>query len=456
MLFGKDLHGYFVFNVFIQTFISCVFALILNLFIDSKFLSFFLSLLVGLSRFSYYNIIQLLNGGSLEGLALLVFLLMVYFLMRYFLNKARDARDNYKYLLYAIVFANIGMYVHERYVVLLPAILLIALLHPVRYKLTIKKRMIICLLAVFSLYINYFLKVNVCHYAFFMGTSNQPMVFSMDRSVGFLQDAVLSIIQLNSGEQGWAGLDYTKIHVIHQIIVMFIVEFLALVIILYAIRMNKAYKSGNKSDLSSLYIIVWLFLLGFLCLVPAVSTIRLEQRWLQAPFCTFILIILIAYTQIQTRYETAKSVLLVLFVCNMFVSDYNYLQGFKEKSYWTGAETTASMYRVAATMGVVKRPAKNLFILAEDKRFNKDALLWDIGLGRIFDFYNAGNKNIIFLYADCVFNDSLQLPYVLSLNKETDQIIKLNGYEPSDYTDAFFKQRDNFLRARAGDTTTHD
>src|ERR1017187_2569540 len=67
-IFDKNLHYYFLFNIGIQTLITCVFALILDLVLQSPLLSVVIGSLVGLSRFAFYSVTQVLNGGTSEGL----------------------------------------------------------------------------------------------------------------------------------------------------------------------------------------------------------------------------------------------------------------------------------------------------------------------------------------------------------------------------------------------------
>src|SRR5450432_3926447 len=58
--FKKNVDYYYLFNIGIQTINTFIFARIVNLFLRSRWLSLFFGLIIGISRFSFFNISQLL------------------------------------------------------------------------------------------------------------------------------------------------------------------------------------------------------------------------------------------------------------------------------------------------------------------------------------------------------------------------------------------------------------
>src|SRR5260221_8377294 len=122
--FGKNSNGYYWFNVLIQSINTLIFARLLNLYLKSPFLSLLFGLLLGLSRFAFFNIVQLTSGGALEGLAITFFLCCLYSIVK-ILRSGNEKTQSSANFLYAILFANLSTYTHERYIVLFPFLLLV-------------------------------------------------------------------------------------------------------------------------------------------------------------------------------------------------------------------------------------------------------------------------------------------------------------------------------------------
>jgi hypothetical protein len=449
LVFDKNLHNYFLFNVFVQSLTICTFSRTINLFVKNTFLSWLLALLLGLSRFAHYNISQIYNGGSMEGLGVFLFTLALYFIFKYMLDENATPQRSIRYLAWAMVFANLDVYVHERYIVVLPFIALLVLFYPLRNRLAIKQKLTIASIAIAGVGLNFLLKLYVSHSQFFVGTGGDgSMTFDIDRMLGFFQDAVLSIVQYNSGEQGWSGTNFAAQNIFHQIIAFITIEFILLILVLFFITAPKPDKTDQKETegAKSRYIVISLFVLMLFCLIPAVSTIRVEQRWLQAPLATLLLILFYAFYNIRTKFKVAKYAVFGVFVLYFFVSDYYYYVGYRKSSYWGGAEGTATNYKEACFNGTIRKQTKTLYILVGNRvHFPSGALLWDLVDGLFFDYYQGSKKKIIILDFD-MYKDKTQLPYIVALNKETEQVIEWNGIWLVDVTDKVLNERDSHLK----------
>ncbi len=191
-LFEKNADYYYIFNIAVLSGCTFVFALTLNLFLNSLPLSFLFSLTFGLSRFFYYNTSQLSCGGALESLPLLFFLCSIYF----FVNAAKKddmaPSKKYLYILYCILFANFAMYTHERYVVLFPFILLVVFLFPGFRILSTRQKIIAGIVAIASPIINVLIKKKIYMITFFVGTGGTNIEFSVSQALSFLMDGLLS------------------------------------------------------------------------------------------------------------------------------------------------------------------------------------------------------------------------------------------------------------------------
>jgi len=441
-LFGKKMYLYYLFNVGMQTAITFLFALIANLFLRSPILSLLTGMLVGMSRFAFYNITQLCCGGPLEGAAMVFFLLTLYFILKTFVHTDYTQRQNFYALLYSLLAANLAIYTHERYIVLFPFIILVALLYPLKNRLSLQQKAALCLLPALSIALNVFIKVYLLGFHFFVGTGGTQMKFSPSLALGFLKDGLLSIVQVNTGPQYLVGMPYESLSSGDQRLVIAVVIGLISIFVLYLVGLIRSLRGKDKPGMKSMYIILFLFILLFLCMVPAVATIRLEQRWLQASFSVFILILVVAFSNINTGRKTVKSVLLAAFLLLFFYTDYTYLYNGNDHFFIKQtAESTACLFKEAMYNDRIKKDINTLYIDEGHRHENYEIYLgWIIADGYNFDYYQGKPKRIV--YIDSLkYTDPEQVAELKNFNRQTDQVI----YVREDIIDA----TDEYLQGRA-------
>ncbi len=172
--FQKNLTAYYLFNVFIQTLNTFIFAFCLNFFLRSPLLSVIFSLLYALTRFSFFITSQPLSGGCLEGLALTFFLLSYFFILFTLCGKGKT----YYTFLASILFANLSIYTHERYIVLYPLFFLVLFFFPTLKTLSIKHKSILAITIISSVVINVAIKKLFYSMPFFVGTGGTNISFS--------------------------------------------------------------------------------------------------------------------------------------------------------------------------------------------------------------------------------------------------------------------------------------
>jgi hypothetical protein len=360
----------------------------------------------------------------MEGLAMVLFLLTLYFILRAMVAKESTGKQNINDLLYAVLFANLAIYTHERYIVLFPFIILVALFYPLSNKLSSIQKAGVCALAVLSMAINVVIKKYIYGFSFFMGTADQEIHPSYSQALGFLRDGLLSIVQLNSGPEGISGMNYTELSRPYKFLLLLIGGALLLLLVMYLINVRRAYKYKEVRGMDSFRIILFLSILFGLCILPAIVTIRLEQRWLQASFSVFILIVVIAFCNIRTRHTLAKNLGFCMFVLLFVISDRNYLVKAREHVFFKYAEWMADEYKEAIFHGVIRPGTENIFIY--DKRKDTEhewTTNWILANGYNFEFYQGKSKNILFLDST-VFTNKEQL---IHFNKNKDQIVSFQG-----------------------------
>ena len=413
--FNKDVHAYYLFNVAVQLLIVYILAASLNLFLRSPWLSLFLGLIAGLSRFSFFNISQLYNGGALEGLAMVFFLASLFFIIKALHQKELPPSQQVRNLSVGILFANISMYTHERYIVVFPLIILAILVFPGLKKVAIRQRTGLILAALASIVLNIFLKKFVYSMPFLMGTAGTSIAFSASTISPFLADALLSIFQVNSGPDYLVGAPFSFLTVFDQTIVIITFCGILTVLLWYLFLAGRAFARKNKGFPASPLILLFLTALFFAFLIPAVVTVRLEQRWLQASFSLLILILAIALTDLTGGKKYLRNSLLIGLGFLFLWTDHNYLYKGADNLYMANCERIAIIFKQAVSTGVIHPNTPELYMWEKKRDPNlENEVNWVLGGGTFFDFYQGKRK--ILLYADSTTS-------LTGFDADSDQII---------------------------------
>lgn len=440
-LFNTDTSYFYVFNIFIQTINTFILALILNLFLRSYWWALCFSLFYGLSRFSYFNISQLLNGGVLEGLAITFFLLSLYHIIKTLINNELQPHQKSNGILWSILYANLSLYTHERYIILLPFIFIIVLLYPSLKSLSIKHKASLCLLSIGSIFINVGIKKFIFNVPFFVGTGGTNVEFSFTSAYSFFIDGLLSIIQINMGPEYLVGIPFNLLPDSSKLLVLIVVAGLFALALLYIARSLKASvilflsRIINESALKQKpdmpqHATLCFFLCGLLLmvLVPSVITIRLEQRWLQASFIVFIIIVVILLNSVRFKNNLLKTATFTACIVLFLWNDFYYLSKGIPNIYLTSSEDLASIFKDAIDKKVIAPQTSTLYICEQKRDINtENAILWTIGNGDIFRIYQNNSKKIVFV--DSVYERTASATDTTfsHFNKQTDQIIYTKG-----------------------------
>jgi len=427
-LFQKNIGAYYVFNIAIQTVNALLFAFTANIFLRSFSLSLLFGLAIGLSRFSLFNVVQLLNGGALEGMAMSFFLAALFFLVRALAGNGRLPVQQKRDIYLGIVFANLSMYTHERYIVLLPFIILLVLLYPALRQISVKQRAWIIAWCLGSIVLNVVLKKQLFNMSFFMGTASTGMEFSLPSAMHFLTEGILSIFQFNTGPEFLTGITFTALPVLEKLLVLLVFAGVITTLFFYIRSIQRSGIIMQGRPAGSGWLIVSLIVLFGFFLVPAVLTIRLEQRWLQASWSIFMLLFIIAFTGIPFRSVSAKNGLSVLFCLLVLWVDGNYLKRGGDYIYLNYSEKAARQFETAIQQGIIKPATSKIYIWEKHRDSNtENAIRWDLGDGYFFNFYQQHPKKLVFV--DSVYKGAhlLSDTSFAHFNRQTDQVLYLDS-----------------------------
>jgi hypothetical protein len=421
--FQKNVYAYYLFNIGIQTVNTFLFAMLLNLFLRSPFFSLFFALIIGVCRFSYFNISQLLNGGALEGLAMTFFLACLYFLIRPAIKNEMTVEQKQKWLIWSVVFANLSMYTHERYILLIPFVAIATFLLPPFRIIPARQKIGLALIMVISIILNIALKKNVYSLPFFMGTGGTNIQFSFSTAVSYFWDGILSIFQINSGPQYLAGAVFTDLRFWQKVWAIILSVSVLLILVAYLFKVRSFFINKRKDKQTEFYIFFLLLALAILALIPAVITIRLEPRWLQASLAMFVLVTAIAFNNLF-KDGWLKKLLFFLFIALFLIVDYTYfVKGVRYLALNSGVQYS-SLFKTAMTNGVIQDSTRNLYIWETTRDPNTEAAVkWILGDGYIFDFYQDKPKNLLFADPEYRKNDTVFASTFGNFDRQADQVV---------------------------------
>lgn len=435
-LFQKNLKLYILFNVAIQSINTFLFARLLNLFLRSPYLSLAFSAILALSRFSLFNIIQLLNGGILEGFAMSFFLLFLYTLLKTIIDDTYTNEKKQKGILISMLFANLSMYTHERYIVTLAFLILVILFFPSLKTLSLKRKMLLVSGAVGSIILNFIIKKYFFSLTFFAGTGGTNISFSFSSALSFLIDGILSILQINSGPEYLTGIQFSSLSPFNKLPVFLILGIIAFIAILYFRKIRELHATKKLWATSHFAVLLFLPVIWGLLLIPAVVTIRLEPRWLQGPFSVLMLMVAIALKNLNIKNSNIKTYLLLALPALIIWSDNNYLSLGGKNIYLYGSNKFASEIKELTTKGII-RPNTQTLYLWETQRDNntEEGIKWVLMSGNFFQLYQEKNKKLMFVDSNSYKSSPSPL---VNLNKDSVQIIYI-GKKTLDITDEYFQ-----------------
>lgn len=281
-IFQEDLFYYLAVNVVLHSLIaSLVFAVALRLSRGNWLVALLIALTVATSRFAAYQVTQMI--GPVESLTLALSLGSVYAAVR-----ADESVDGaWKWSWVAIAMAFLAMHSHERSMVVAVWLAMVFLLSP-RVRQLGRSRWITLLVACAALpvfYVSY--KTFVLKAHFLVGTGGTHLKPDPALILEHGRYAVRSIFGFNTGPDYLVGASVPwDWHAAWALAALLLTAWMALAIT--GLRaMIQASERGTFLD--RLRWPILLLALTVALLLPTLLTIRLEQRWLLAPFTMVML-----------------------------------------------------------------------------------------------------------------------------------------------------------------------
>jgi hypothetical protein len=377
LMFGKEMLRYIHWNLFLEVVNAALLAFVCWR-VSGRKLSVALlgGVLFGVSRFSYYNILQIF-GGALEGLALFFVLGQICAVVLAYQTK------QVRYLLLAVATYACALFTHERFMVMGAFIVFSIVLAPVDYKRSYDRYLLACL-PVLILLTNFAIKVFWLKSRFFEGGGGTAISFDLRKFLKFFVDGVETICGFNIGPQYLSGID---MHETGFWGIALGAAFSACIVAL--IWFTRAWRKKGVVTAKVLFLFgaLWVPLLA-----AASITIRQEFRWLYAPYA--VLVITICY--FLGRLESKRIRALFLFVILLSALNIEtFYRTYNENIYFFPALRTAQTARVKVIDDMVMHPGKSFYIF----KASNTVKTW-IFQGDDFFKYYSGNPKAHVSYID--------------------------------------------------------
>lgn len=379
-MFDSAISHYMAVNMLLQaTSATLVFGIAYRLSKGSLVAALSLTLAVATSRFAAYQVTQVI--GPVEGLALPLFLFVVYSILRADENKGEALRWGW----FAILLSFLLIHNHERYIVIAAWLGVIFILLP-NFRALPKKHLIALLGACVALpifYVTY--KIAILHTPFFIGTGGKHLSFDFGRVLAHAKMAVLSVVGFNEGPEYLVGVRLASLPWYPAWFLAATLVTIAAVSIGVGVRgaiFNKM--SGNWQAVLQL---VLLGVLAGLLLIPAISTIRLEQRWLFAPFILMMFAVAWAVGQQRGKLKVLMTLLIVILAATSILLDSIFIKQFDEIFFISSARFAEIVKRDIAD----EFPGQSSDI---DLLTNPDHCGWVLQSGGFFRIYGGKERKV--------------------------------------------------------------
>lgn len=382
LLLGSDLLNYIYLNICLEVLNAClVFFICWRVSRRHCGVALAGALMFTISRFSYYNILQIF-GASLEGLALFLLLAMLCAVVLAYQERKQC------FLVTSVVFFFCLTLTHERFLAAIPYLFLAVWWAPISFRRPVHKYLLLAApFVVFAF--NILLKKLVFQARFLEGTGGTSIGFNPLQFIRFFRDGMLNMFGFNAGPDYLAGIHVLDAGVI-GIGVGVVFTSIILSIAWIALR-NHSGGSDPTEGIPPLRIIVLLAVLILSLLAVASITIRQEYRWLYSPYAVFI--VLLSYLAGGIKNKRWKVGLVAALVISS-VSVEMFYRLFLGRFYLITCLTTAdSAKRVMVDNGLKKHP--DLQVYFYKARDNEKWLFQEDGFLRYYSGNSVAHVNYI-------------------------------------------------------------
>ncbi|AOZ07323.1 hypothetical protein [Cupriavidus malaysiensis] len=377
----EDLRAFLIFNGLVHTLNATIFYfLALALSRNNRMTSIALTLVFASSRFALYQVTQ--GTGPVESVALTFFLLMLLAI-----SQALQQPERGRWQWLALSALILALHTHERYLAVSPwlaiVLFVLALKRPGRQAAAF----IPALLSLLTPVANFLVKTCLLGSSFFVGTGSTHLAPDVRSSLDRFLQALLSVCGINHGPDFLAGHDVLSGLASGNPMDGAVLAAAAVVLGLWIWLMMRAVSAMKASGSGRIYIPLFFLGLLLLILLPPALTIRMEQRWIYAPFCLFLLCFAWACGATNSR-KWLPTLACVLACLSLFGID-TYLSRYFENIYMMSASAAATLAKRDIIDTKAAPQGAPLLLMA-----SRDHCQWTFIDGRFFELYEGSPRKI--------------------------------------------------------------
>lgn len=380
-IFGKNVYSYMIVNWLLHALnASLVGLLAWRLSRASLLIGLISTVAVSSSRFALYQVTQV--TGFIEGLAFTGGLIAVVLVT--WIRDTHNEKTARHLAIASVAAAALVLHVHERYIVLYPWLIICFWALSNRGKL----KQINFHLATLSLIMigagNYIIRTKILHLPYFMGTGGQQIQIDADMVMKHLTQALASLLGFNHGPEYLAAIDLDDLPLTPRVYA----AIFALTAIAIPLRHIYVDVKQSKSIRGQLWPILFVLLICFF-LLPAISTVRLEQRWLLAPQACLIFIMADACGSTPIKPENLFRVgAVTIALLSVLILD-TYISTRFDRLFFVYSARTAESVKSQLDKGLLLTGTSRLVLDLREEHCR-----WTLGNGSFFEIYSSGARQL--------------------------------------------------------------
>lgn len=384
-LFDTAITHYLAVNILLHAVsATLVFVIAYRLSKNSLLVALSIGIAFATSRFAVYQVTQMV-GGAVEGVALILFLGVIYSIIR-----ADNRQENPAWWGWiGILLSFFLIHCHERYIVIF-AWLGAAFVFLPNFQVLPKKQIVALVSACVAIPVfNVAYKIAILHTPFLLGTDGTQIAFDFGRTLSHLSQAIVSIAGFNEGPEYLVAVKLTSLPWYPAWILASTLAITLFLSIFLGVSAT-LYKQNQPISTPVWTLLRWpilLIALALLLLIPPISTIRLEQRWLLSPFILILLVSAWAVGKHKNKYNFPIQLLIVILAASSILIDSVIVKHFNQVFFVSSAR-----FAEMAKRDIVDKYPGQLWDI--DLASQPNDCVWSLQNGGFFRIYGGQARKV--------------------------------------------------------------
>lgn len=408
-LFGLNYLGYYLFNIILHSLTSTSLFFVMEKITKDKITSFVVVMVYQFSFLCYYNITQAL--GSMEELCLFFLVWIVYSM--YLIYKEQKI----SYLCLLAIVSMFVVFTHERFLVLMLTNALVVFFF---YRKEYKKKIGALCIVEFPFLFNLLLKKLIFDNTIMVGTGGTYIDINIKSIFSYVLESVALVFGINIGPEYLNGYTWNYCENNQKVLSVLLATFFIVLIFFYLFKVIRMVKRERVEEIKKFVTAV--FFVGCLMISYCV-TIRVEMRWVYAPFLVFVMYIGYMLSKVCLKRGFKLTLLVILLVLSL---QYNWNHKEHSQGVYFNASMNAANTIYDLTIGEYGNTISqyNLYVL------KTNTILWAMGGEEMLTLNQFMDEPLNYFWISSIDEVDLSDDRNIAITVDAmGQIIRLNGGE---------------------------